>query len=159
MTRREMLNSCLPVCLSGSLMLAGGLLSAQQSGRATLQPRGGAAQRGLSTAQQPPEQAPRVERPPPGNMEAPLSEELEQLLIQWEQESAKIDRLEGEFIRYVYDMVYLAETRAAGRVFYVKPQKGRKDFATTRCSVNGARDGSAPVRGSMSSMTTRKCTT
>ena len=131
MTRREMLNTCLSGCVSGSLILSTGLLSAQQPGRATLQPRNGAGPRGTSTAQPPPEQAPRVDRPPPGNMEMPLSKELEDLLVQWEEQSGNIGRLQGEFIRYVYDMVYLAETRAAGRFYYEAPDKGRMDFAPT----------------------------
>ena len=131
MTRREMLNTCLSGCVSGSLLLTTGLLSAQQPGRATLQPRSGAGPRGTSTAQAQPEQAPRIERPPAGNMEPPLSKELEDLLVQWEEQSGKIQRLQGEFIRYVYDTVYLAETRAAGRFYYEQPDKGRMDFQPT----------------------------
>jgi hypothetical protein len=131
MTRRAMLNSCLSGCVSGSLILATGLLSAQQPGRATLQPRNGAP-RGTSAAQQPSEEAPRVERPPAGNLEPPLSKELENLLVQWEKESGKIDRLRGDFERYVYDMVYLAEQRAVGTFHYLAPDKGRMDFGPVK---------------------------
>jgi TIGR03009 family protein len=132
MTRREMLKSCLPVCLSGSLMLAGGLLSAQQprpsAGRATVNPRRSSAPPAQTGAQQQTGQDPRVERPPPGNMETPLPKELEDLLVKWEENSGKIERLRGDFDRYVYDMVYLAEQRAVGMFYYLAPDQGRMDF-------------------------------
>jgi hypothetical protein len=126
MTRREMLNSCLSGCVSGSLILASGLLSAQQPGRATLNPRRDATLPSEPAAQQPGGQ-PRVERPSPASMEA-LPAELEDLLVQWEVKSANIHRLRGDFMRYVYDMVYLGETRAVGRFFYEAPDQGRMDF-------------------------------
>lgn len=132
MTRREMLNTCLSGCVSGSLILASGLLCAQQPGqqpgRATLDQRRIPPAAAQPRGQQPVGQAPRVERPSPDEMEAPLSRELEELLIKWEENSATIERLKGDFDRYVYDMVFLGEQRSAGKFYYLAPDQGRMDF-------------------------------
>lgn len=50
------------------------------------------------------------------------------MLILWESESSKIQRLTGEVHRYHYDSVYGVEKRAAGKFWYATPDKGRIDF-------------------------------
>ncbi len=54
---------------------------------------------------------------------------MEQILQTWEQHSAKMNRLEGSFQRYVYDSVFRVEKRAEGNYYYEAPDKGRMDFA------------------------------
>ncbi|MBC7967037.1 MAG: hypothetical protein H7Z17_14055, partial [Fuerstia sp.] len=55
----------------------------------------------------------------------PLPPELEQLLRDWAAASAKIQRLEGEHVRRVYDLTYEVEKISQGRFFYETPDKGR----------------------------------
>ena len=55
----------------------------------------------------------------------PMSPELEQLLRDWAAASDKIDRLEGEHLRRVYDMVYEVEKLSQGRFYYQRPDNGR----------------------------------
>ena len=55
----------------------------------------------------------------------PLPPELEQLLRDWAAASEKIQRLEGEHLRRVYDMTYEVEKLSQGRFFYETPDKGR----------------------------------
>ncbi|MEZ6033595.1 MAG: hypothetical protein R3C17_10915 [Planctomycetaceae bacterium] len=54
-----------------------------------------------------------------------LPPELEQLLHDWAAASEKIDRLEGEHLRRVYDMVYEVEKLSQGRFYYQRPDNGR----------------------------------
>ena len=55
----------------------------------------------------------------------PLPPELEQLLRDWAAASEKIQRLEGEHLRRVYDMTYEIEKLSQGRFFFETPDKGR----------------------------------
>ena len=55
----------------------------------------------------------------------PLPPELEQLLRDWAAASEKIQRLEGEHLRRVYDMINEVEKLSQGRFFYETPDKGR----------------------------------
>lgn len=55
----------------------------------------------------------------------PLSPELDKLLREWAASSEKIQRLEGEHLRRVYDMVYEIEKLSQGRFYYETPDKGR----------------------------------
>ena len=67
-----------------------------------------------------------VEQAPGQNANAePMSQELEQLLQNWASASDKIDRLEGEHLRRVYDMVYEVEKLSQGRFYYQRPDNGR----------------------------------
>ncbi len=54
-----------------------------------------------------------------------LSPELEQLLRDWAASSEKIQRLEGEHLRRVYDMPYEIEKLSQGRFYFETPDKGR----------------------------------
>lgn len=51
--------------------------------------------------------------------------ELEQLLREWAASSAKIQRLEGEHLRRVYDLPFEIEKLSQGRFYYETPDKGR----------------------------------
>ncbi|MEJ7590008.1 MAG: PASTA domain-containing protein [Planctomycetaceae bacterium] len=55
----------------------------------------------------------------------PLTPELEQLLRDWAAASEKIERLEGEHLRRVYDMTYEVEKLSQGRFYFETPDKGR----------------------------------
>jgi len=55
----------------------------------------------------------------------PLPPELEQLLRDWAAASEKIERLEGEHLRRVYDMTYEIEKLSQGRFYFETPDKGR----------------------------------
>ncbi len=55
----------------------------------------------------------------------PLPPELEQLLRDWAAASETIQRLEGEHLRRVYDMINEVEKLSQGRFFYETPDKGR----------------------------------
>jgi len=71
----------------------------------------------------------KLRRPPAERLRIePLAPELEQILIEWEQESAKIKTLVGEHERIVYNSVFEVEKVAAGKFFYDSPDKGRIDI-------------------------------
>lgn len=117
MERRRMLKSLLA---GGLLVGLPGTLSAQtqrqprpQPGRATVQgvQPAGAAQ--VSPPQEPIEVNP---------------EELERVLNEWEQKTAKIEKLRGVHQRYEYDHVFNQEKRAVGSFWHEAPDKGRIDF-------------------------------
>ncbi len=55
----------------------------------------------------------------------PLSPELERLLTDWAASSQKINRLEGDHLRRVYDLVYEVEKLSQGRFYYETPDNGR----------------------------------
>lgn len=123
MERREFLTWCLSGCVSGGLLLDAERASGQQAeGRARL-PGSGAGQ----SAEQP-----KLQRPPTGNIEYQVPKEVETLLLQWEQKSARVQRLSGMFSRVVYDNVFFVEKRAEGKFWYEAPDKGRMDFAPGR---------------------------
>ncbi len=54
--------------------------------------------------------------------------ELERILKEWEQKTAKITKLRGVHQRYEYDYVFLQEKRAVGSFWHESPDKGRIDF-------------------------------
>ncbi len=121
MTRRELLTWCVSGVLTGGYACCTGTIFAQeQTGRARIT--------GEPSATQTQQQASRVERPEPGTVELQMPRELEQLLLAWERESAKVKKLKGKFHRYVYDSVYFVEKRAAGEFWYESPDQGRMDF-------------------------------
>ncbi|MFZ9090848.1 MAG: PASTA domain-containing protein [Planctomycetaceae bacterium] len=53
---------------------------------------------------------------------------MDQLLQEWSENSDGIKRLEGRVLRIVYDNVFESESRASGKVYYEKPDKGRMDL-------------------------------
>lgn len=59
---------------------------------------------------------------------APLPKELEELLKEWELQSAKIRTLVGEHQRIVYNGVFEVEKYANGKFYYESPDKGRIDL-------------------------------
>lgn len=75
------------------------------------------------------EEAPKRPRPQTQELKIkPLPEELEQLLKDWERESAKIERLVGKHERIVYNGVFEVEKIANGQFYYEAPDKGRIDL-------------------------------
>lgn len=67
-----------------------------------------------------------------------LPKELEAVLKAWELASSKIQRLQGEHKRYVYDKVFNVEKRADGIFYYEAPDKGRIDIAPAKIAKGEA---------------------
>jgi TIGR03009 family protein len=57
-----------------------------------------------------------------------IAPETLQVLHDWERYTRTIQKLEGDFERYVYDMTFVVEKRATGEFWYEAPDKGRIDF-------------------------------
>ncbi len=73
---------------------------------------------------------PRQEAPKGKPMFIPkLSPEMEAILAEWEQKSARINRLEGTFTRITYDAVFETESHSEGKYCFEHPDKG--SFETT----------------------------
>lgn len=71
----------------------------------------------------------KLERPQPANLQvAPAPAALQQLLQNWSNTSAKIERLQGKHQRHVFDHVFQVEKRASGVFYYEAPDKGRIDL-------------------------------
>lgn len=67
----------------------------------------------------------RPARPTPQPLRIPkLDPEMEDILVEWEQKSAKIKRLEGSFVRTTYDSVFSVEKMATGKYCFEFPDKG-----------------------------------
>ena len=81
-------------------------------------------------AQAPPGNA-QVREPRPQNANLQIQQlpkELEALLQAWSQNNAKIQKLQGEHHRHVYDLVFNVEKRSMGVFYYEAPGKGRIDL-------------------------------
>ena len=79
----------------------------------------------------------------------PLPPELEQLLRDWAASSEKIQRLEGEHLRRVYDLPYEVEKLSQGRFFYETPDRGRiniKSVEITRKMLDQRANDEVPIR-------------
>lgn len=140
MTRRELLTCCTAGCLAVGLALTASAQQPQAPGRARIQ----------APANQPPKTPPQTKQPlkngvtptagtqePPQRQQRPapefkISKELEDLLVVWERESAKIKRLRGPLVKYVYDEVYSVEKRADGQFWFEAPDRGRIDFEPSK---------------------------
>ena len=71
----------------------------------------------------------RLERPEPANLQVqPAPPQLMQLLQNWSNASASIQKLQGEHQRWVFDHVFQVEKRAVGVFYYEAPDKGRIDL-------------------------------
>ncbi len=57
-----------------------------------------------------------------------LPKALEEILKNWERESKKIQKLEGNHTRYWYDDVFQVEKHSEGKFYYEQPDKGRIDI-------------------------------
>lgn len=71
--------------------------------------------------------AQRKQRPNPADAVLkiePLSPELENILKNWENESKKIKKLQGNHKRLWYDDVFQLEKRSEGKFYYEQPDKG-----------------------------------
>jgi TIGR03009 family protein len=66
----------------------------------------------------------------PVEMSPELQRELDRILQFWSDSSEKIDRLEGQHVRIVYDVLAEVERQAKGEFAYEKPDKGRMDVAS-----------------------------
>ncbi|QDT93533.1 PASTA domain-containing protein [Gimesia algae] len=62
-------------------------------------------------------------------VEQQLPAALEQILKNWENESAKIQKLEGNHLRREYDDVFQVEKKSEGKFYYEQPDKGRIDIS------------------------------
>jgi len=74
---------------------------------------------------------------PPGRVQRPqvelkMSKELEDLLVLWERQSSKVNKLRGEIKRFTYDSVFSVEKRALGTFWYQSPDMGRIDFQAVK---------------------------
>lgn len=58
----------------------------------------------------------------------PISPRLENVLKQWERTSQRVNKLEGNHSRWVYDLVFNTVKRSAGVFYYESPDKGRIDI-------------------------------
>ena len=84
---------------------------------------------GFALAQQAQPGRARLERPQPANLQvAPAPAALQQLLQNWSDSSAKIEKLQGKHKRHVFDHVFQTEKRAEGVFYYEAPDKGRIDL-------------------------------
>ncbi|MCA9036394.1 MAG: PASTA domain-containing protein [Planctomycetaceae bacterium] len=63
------------------------------------------------------------------NDEEPLPPDLEKVLRMWADASSRIQRLEGEHTRRVYDYTFQVEKISVGKFFYESPDKGRIDIS------------------------------
>lgn len=61
-------------------------------------------------------------------MEAKLQAGMDETLEKWSQASEKVNRLEGNVSRIVYDLTFETESQAEGPFAYEKPDKGRIDI-------------------------------
>ncbi|MBM80168.1 MAG: hypothetical protein CMJ78_06190 [Planctomycetaceae bacterium] len=68
----------------------------------------------------------------PAAPEEQVSPALLKVLQKWEASSKKINSLEGEHERIVYDDVFFTAKRSQGRFYYVAPDKGRIDLLGNR---------------------------
>jgi len=140
MTRRVLLTCCVAGCLAAAVSAIARPAAAQQAqtpGRAKLQntpapqarpPQGAAG--GQPAGAQPQNVPPgRVQRP---QVELKMSKELEDLLVLWEQQSSKVNKLRGEIKRFTYDSVFSEEKRALGTFWYQSPDMGRIDFQAVK---------------------------
>ncbi|MCA8997864.1 MAG: hypothetical protein KDA80_12790, partial [Planctomycetaceae bacterium] len=83
----------------------------------------------VRVANQPDADGANQQRPPAIQPQIQTPKEMEPFLQTWEQQSSKIDRIEGTFKKYEYDFVFKTEKRADGRYWFEKPDKGRMDFS------------------------------
>ena len=67
-------------------------------------------------------------QPPRPPVELQEDPRLDPILRAWEHYTRNIERLHGNFDRYVYDSTFLVEKRSAGEFWYEAPDKGRLDF-------------------------------
>ncbi|MFK7778138.1 MAG: PASTA domain-containing protein [Gimesia sp.] len=58
-----------------------------------------------------------------------LPKALEDILRNWERESKKINKLEGNHTRFWYDDVFQVEKHSEGKFYYEQPDKGRIDIS------------------------------
>ena len=68
---------------------------------------------------------PNIER---ADIEEPVSEELQKILVEWEKKSGLIKSLHGKHTRVVYNHVFEVEKLAEGKFYLQTPDKGRIDL-------------------------------
>lgn len=125
MQRRQALQCLLRGLTAGSLLGPAALHAqsppASQPGRVQLGQQAGA------TGQQ----AGRLGQRPQANLQT--APEVVEQLRRWEHHTRNIQRLHGEFERYVYDSTFLVERRSEGEFWYESPDHARIDLrASTR---------------------------
>jgi TIGR03009 family protein len=79
----------------------------------------------------------------------PLSPELENLLVEWARETAKVKRLQGEHLRREYDLEFETEKLAEGKFYWEAPDKGRIDVnpvQVTQKLIDDRKSGKAKAR-------------
>lgn len=58
----------------------------------------------------------------------PVSQEMRQLLEEWEAKTKDIQSLQCPITRYEFDSVFAKETRSIGMIYFENPDRGRIDF-------------------------------
>src|SRR4051794_21903026 len=70
------------------------------------------------------------DRPTANAMRVPqVSPEMMQLLKNWEVSTKKIQKLQGEHIRRIYDSVFKVEKLSVGKFYFEAPNKGRMEIS------------------------------
>lgn len=116
--RREIVSLSLVAFALCGATLCEPAMAQGQPGRTQLQPQ-------AQTQQQQPR--PQVaEQPVIENIE--VTPAVQQLLELWESRSSRVNQLYGEFDRFTYDSTFGVEKRAAGRLWFEAPDKGRIDL-------------------------------
>jgi hypothetical protein len=72
--------------------------------------------------------------------------ELMQVLTEWFAQTRKIERLDGEHLKFTYDYTFNIEKRGTGRFYYETPDKGRIDISPVTISA-GAKSEKKDRRG------------
>ena len=74
--------------------------------------------------------AEKPERPAPNSLHVPqVSPQMMQLLRNWEVSTKKIQKLQGEHIRRIYDSVFKVEKLSVGKFYFEAPNKGRMEIS------------------------------
>lgn len=128
MNRRMAIEKLVGGVVSAGLMVGSPLFGqgADSEGRVRIGAGGGAPQQGP----QQPNTA--VQQTAAAQVEVQMSPEVMQLLQLWEKHTAGIERLQGNFQRYVYDSTFYSEKRADGSFWFERPDKGRIDIRASK---------------------------
>lgn len=120
MQRRQALRTLICGLATSQLCGPTSLFAQTPSGRVQLGPTNGA-----SPAAAQPAAGQMGARPAPNLAQSP---EVTASLQRWERYTRNIQRLHGQFERYIYDSTFLVERRAEGEFWYENPDKARIDL-------------------------------
>ena len=92
-------------------------------------------------------QAPAQPGPAPQVAMQPVSQEMRDLLDDWEQKTTNIKSLFCPITRYEFDDIFTTETRSEGTICYENPDKGRIDFMPANEERMKIRAGRVDIHG------------